>query len=764
MFSVVDAVLLRPLPYPEPDLLAWVALSNPSIRMEFMLGPDYLEWSEQSKVFENMTAFDSTSCDLAGGDEPVRLVCGTVTQSFFAVMGIQPVLGRGFVPEEDQKQGPKAVILTDGLWRSHFGGDAGVLGRTVTLDGETYNVIGVMPSGFLFPGQTRVDVLTAQRLDVAEQLSRKSMRLLKSIGRMRPGVAIAQARAELNVLLEDNRRHFPRIYKDAQARVLPLAEHESGRVRLSLLTLLAAAACVLLIACVNVANLLLARAVSRSREIAIRMALGADRTRLALQLLSESALLGLLGGAAGLLVAGVGLNLVLNLAPEGIPRLAQAGLDGRVLTFTVAVSLVTGLLFGFAPVLVAGRGHISTTLKEAGSPATPVSGSGLRRGLVVAELALSLVLLTGAILLIQSLWRLQNVPLGFQPARLLTSTVMLKRYPDLRRTTFIKELHERVASIPGVQAVAFTTALPPEGRSAELPFTREGHPIVNSGDGAGKVIARAVSPEYFRAMATPLLRGRFFDNRDTLDAIGACLVNDALVRRYFANEDPIGRRIMGGPRKGWLTIVGVVADAKNSGLRLQPQPELYWALQQLHPRYIPSVILLVRTRIGPENMVPLLRAELRHLSPDLPITFRTMEQELGALTLRLRFIAVLLGIFSGIALLLAAVGIYGMFSYSITQRKREIGIRMALGASQVDVTRMVARDALRLVGTGIAIGLPLVLGLTRYLKSLLFEVQPTDPLILTAVCMLLSLVALMASWIPARRAACVNPLVALHSE
>jgi len=763
MFSVVDAVLLRPLPYPEPDRLVWVTVSFPRRGLESMLGPDYLEWSEQNRVFENLTAFDSTSCDLTGGDEPVRLLCGTVTQTFFTVIGVQPVLGRTFLPSEDQPQGPRAVILTDGLWQRRFRGDRGVLDKAVTLDGETYTVIGVMPSSFLFPNQIKVDALVSQRLNVAEQLSRKSMRLLQSIGRLKRGVALRQARTELNTFVDKDRQRLPRFYgKDVQARVLPLAEHATGHVRLSLLLLLAAVACVLMISCVNVVNLLLARSVSRRREIAIRMALGANRIRLARQLLSESALLGLLGGGAGLLFAGFALKVVVRLAPSGIPRLDQAGLDGWVLAFTVALSLATGLLFGLAPALTAGLQSLNEALKEGGSLAGTASGSRLRGGLVVAELALSLMLLTGATLLIQSLWRLESVPLGFQPAQVLTTEVMLNQYPDQQqRMAFVDGLLERVASIPGVEAAAVATALPPVGKSADLPFTRAGYPMPESSDRADNVIARGVSPEYFRAMAIPLRRGRFFDNRDKQDTIRVCVVNEALVRRHFANEDPIGKRIMGRAGQDWLTIIGVVADAKNSGLRSPAQPEQYWPHRQLYLG-APSLNLVVRTTIRPENLVPLVRGEIRGLNRAVPLTFQRMDDELAALALQPRFDAVLLGIFSGIALLLATVGIYGVLSYSVTQRTREIGIRMALGAAEPDVLRMVISRALRLAGTGIGIGLVLTFAMTRFLGSLLFEVRPTDPLTLACVCVLLAAIALVASWAPARRAARVDPLTALR--
>jgi predicted permease len=437
----------------------------------------------------------------------------------------------------------------------------------------------------------------------------------------------------------------------------------------------------------------------------------------------------LLGGSAGLLLASVVLKVVVRLAPDGIPRLDQAGLDGRVLAFTVAVSLATGLLFGLAPALTACRQGLNEALKGGGSSAVTVSGGRLRGGLVVAELALSLMLLAGATLLVRSLWRLESVPLGFQPAHVLTTQIMLNRYPDgQHRMAFVEGLLERVASIPGAEAVAITTALPPEGKSADLPFTRDGDSMPESSDQAGNVIARGISPEYFRAMAIPLRRGRFFDNRDKQDALTVCIVNDALVRRHFANEDTIGKRIMGRAGHHWLTIIGVVADAKNSGLRSQAEPELYWPHGQLD---LPlSLNLLVRTKIRPENLVPLVRGEIRELNRDIPITFRTMDDELASLTLQPRFNAVLLGIFSGIALLLASVGIYGVLSYSVTQRTREIGIRMALGAAQRDVIRIVAGHALRLAGAGIAIGLILAFVMTRYLSSLLFEVRPTDPLTL----------------------------------
>jgi len=374
-----------------------------------------------------------------------------------------------------------------------------------------------------------------------------------------------------------------------------------------------------------------------------------------------------------------------------------------------------------------------------------------------------MMLLTWAILLVRSLWRLESVPLGLQPAQLLPTQIMLNRYPDQQhRMAFAEGVLERVASLPGAEAVAITTALPPEGKSADLPFTRDGNPMPESSDQGGNVIARGISPEYFQAMAIPLRRGRFFDNRDKPDWIRVCIVNEALVRRYFANEDPIGKRIMGRAGQDWLTIIGVAADAKNSGLRSQAQPELYWPHRQLD--LPPSLNLLVRTKVRPENLVPLVRGEIRDLNRDIPITFRTMADELAALTLQPRFNAVLLGIFSGIALLLATVGIYGVLSYSVTQRTREIGIRMALGAAQRDVIRMVAGNALRLAGAGIAIGLALAFATTRYLGSLLFEVRPTDPFTLSSVCALLVMIALVASWIPARRAARIDPLAALRDE
>jgi putative ABC transport system permease protein len=766
IFSVVDATLLRRLPYPQPERLVWVGITFPSLREEIMPGADYVEWKRQNHVFDGYAAFGSGSCDLTGSGEPERLTCGFVTQNFLQTLGVQPVLGRGFLDREDAPGGPKAVALTYGFWLRRFGADRSAIGRSVTIDGASNSIVGVLPRSFRFPGQTGVDVLIPQQLDEAAQLNRKTMRILRTIGRLKPGVSLTQAKAELETFLASARKRFGFFYRqDNQVRLVPVQEHEAGGMRLTLLAMLAAVGCVLLIACANVANLLLARAAGRRREIAVRAALGAGRARLARLLMTETLLLGLLGGGVGIVLAAVALRGMVRLAPTDLLRFGDASIDLRVLLFALAISLLTSIFFGLAPSVTSGQFHLTEDLKAGGGRPGTASGGRLRGGLVIAELALSMLLVTAAALLLQSLWRLQNVTLGFSPERVLATQISLKgaRYRERpRKIEFWNQLLERVSGVPGVDAVALSTGLPPQGASSLQTFSRADAPPPEPGHRGDNVVIRAVSKGYFQAMGIPLHTGRLFDERDGEKAPRVAVVNESLARKYFAHENPLGKQIMGHVEHGWKTIAGIVADARNDGPNAPARPEMYQPFAQAG--YIDSLALVVRGPSQPETLAPSVRDQVRALDRDLPLTFRTMEEQLATFSARPRFTTVLFGAFALVALVLAAVGTYGVLCYSVAQRTQEIGIRMALGAAPQQVLRGVFAQAFVLAAAGVGIGLAASLALTRYLASLLFEVKANDPFTFVSVAAVLVGTTLLATWLPARRATRVDPVIALRSE
>ena len=761
IFSVVNAVLLRPLPYPQASRLYWVAISFPSFHGEMMTGPDYVDWSRQNHTFSGMAAYYKTSCIVTGGGAAENIHCGFATQNLLPVLRVGPALGRGFLPAEDKPGGPKVAILGYGLWQRRFGGDRGVAGKSITIDGQIRTVVGVMPRGFRFPEGALVDVLVPEQLDAAEQLLRQRMLIFHAVGRLKPGVSASEARADLDVLLSRTKKRFPMFYrKDNQVRLEPLQEHEVRNVRLTLLVLLGAVGCLLLIACANVANLLLARGAARQREIAVRAAIGASRGRLVRQLLTEAALLGIIGGTAGLALAGIAIKAFVRFAPDSLPRVDRVSIDGHVLLFTFAISLITGLLFGLAPAIHAGRSGLNESLKAGAGRGYITSGLRLRGGLVVAELALSLTILTGAALLIQSLSRLENVRLGFDPGHLLTTPISIDSHSA--GTGFWRDVLNSVGRIPGVQSLGLAGGLPPTDWYMSQLFSRSDRPPFERGHRGDSVVVRPVSAGYFRAMGIPLRQGRLFEENDRQGAPLVTIVNETLAHRYFANEKPIGMRILGETDHDWRTIVGVVADAKNRGLESGIEPEAYEPYSQIGA--IRSMSLIVRTPVKPDYLIPLVRDQIRAIDRNIPLTFQTMDGNLSALVSRPRFNTVLFSIFAALALLLAAIGTYGVLAYSVAQRTQEIGIRMALGASTSTVLRLVVGKALALTAAGIVTGLAAAYLLTRYLSSLLFEIKPDDPLTFAMVSLLLAAIALAASWIPARRAVRVDPAVALRSE
>ena len=768
IFSVLDPVLIRPLEYAEPERLVSIATYFPSVELETLTSADFAEFDRQNHVLASMAAYPHglDAMKLAVAGLSVRATAVRVTPSFFPTLGIRPLLGRPFLREESQPVAAKVAILTFGLWQRAFGGDSDVVGRTVALDQEPYTVVGVMPTSFRFPEEEKIDVLTPLPLDDARLQYGPEIRMWRGIGRLKPGVSVEQAQAELGTIFARVRAQYKWFYRnDVQLRVLPLRLHQVKDVRLGLLVLAGAVGFVLLIACANVAHILLTRAASRAKEIAVRTALGAGRIRLARQLLTESALIGVLGGGLGWLLAFAGLKAAAHTLPADIPHIDQVAVDLRALIFAGLVALGASLLFGLAPVSAAWRTNLIETLKLGGGAGRSARHS-LRGALLAGEIAFSLVLLAGAALLMESLWRLENVRLGFQPERLVAAAIPLQgtSYENgSQQVEFLRRALERARQLPGITATAVADSLPPEDRGGLQTFSRADRPLPEPGHRGDNMIRRGVSEDYFHAMGIPLLRGRAFTARDTAQAPEVMIVNQALVRRYFPDEDPLGKRIGGlRPDFQWKTIVGVVGDEKNQGLRSEPQPEAYSPITQETGQLIPS--LIVRTTADPRDTAAALRAELRDLDKTLPVTVQTMPQQLVELLARPRFQTLMMAIFSALALMMAAIGVYGVAAWSVAQRTREIGVRMALGAAPSDVLRMVLRSALWPLGLGLSAGTAGALATTRYLQSLLFEVKPDDVATLAAAGSILAAAALAATYIPARRAARANPAVTLRAE
>jgi putative ABC transport system permease protein len=768
IFSVINAVLLRSLPYREPDRLVLVSYYQPNGERDEASGADFLDWRDQAKSFEQIAAYTFDTADLTGNGDAERLNAGMVSAGLFAALGVAPALGRDFIKEEDTYGGPHVVILSDGLWRRRFGGDPQVIGRAITLGGQSRTVVGIMSGGFRFPGEP--DLWLPLALNAAQELSRQGNVLLSVLARLKPGVAPEAARADLSVILERQRQAFPNKYSGVQVRLIGLSESLVGDVRLSLLVIFGAVAFVLLIACANVANLLLARSVARQREMAIRAAVGAGRLRLVRQLLTESLLLSLLGGGAGLLAAKWLIKLLVAASPDGIARIEETSVDGRVLGFTSLVVLLASLIAGALPALHASKTDVNETLKLQ-------SGAGSGRGqarralpaLMIAELALALVLLIGAGLMVKSFLRLMAVPKGFDPDAVLTLSLRpsVSNYPpgSPQRVAYFQESLDRVRYLPGIQSASLASALPLAGPTLMMRIQIEGRPPYEPGK-APLIYLNAISPEYFQTISLEMRDGRSFTSQDGAEAPKVVIINETLARNLFPNENPIGHRLLMGraPR----TIVGVVGDTCNRGLDLAVNPEIYMPLMQ-NPGYVSN--LVVRASHNQNNPTSLsslaaaIRNQVRAINQNEPVNqIVTMDERLSNSVAWRRFQMLLLGIFAGLALVIAAVGIYGVISYAVSQRTQEIGVRMALGAQASDVLRMVVWRGMSLALVGVALGLAAAFAMTRVMKNLLFNVSATDPLTFAFVASLLVCVALIASFIPARRATKVDPLQALRHE
>jgi len=768
IFSVVNAVLLRPLQFQNPDRLMTVWESNLKQGQDHgaVGGANFTDWKNRNQVFEGLAAYFNWDYNLTGGDQPERLRAVLVSGEFFQTLGIEAAAGRPLTPEDDHDGKDDVIVLSDAFWQSRFGASPEIIGQTVTLNGRSHTVVGVMPSSFHFPDE-RVDIWRPMAMS-AQQTQNRQGKWLRVIGRLKAGVAIEQAGVEMNTIARQLEQQYPDANAGWGVRLVPLHEEIVGKISTLLLILLGMAGFVLLIACANIANLLLARASSRQKEIAVRAALGASRCRLISQFLTESLLLATMGGLLGLLIALWGSDAMIALSPGSIPRLKEAGMDGRVLGFTVLLALLTTLIFGLAPAWQASKPDLNEALKKEGRGASSGSGRRLRSLLVIAEVAVSVVLLVGAGLMIKSFIQLQSVNAGFNPENLLTMEITLPpaRYgQNQQQIAFFQQTLEQITTLPGVQSAGAVQDLPFKFNEMSFPVLLQDHPALPAAE-QPKAVYRAVSDGYFRTMGIPLLKGRLFTAQDDQNTMPVVIINRAMASRFWPDEEPVGKRIrFGEPSDPDYSIVGVVGDIKHMGLDADEGAVMYQPHAQKRFAWLRWMTVVVRTNEEPMSLAAAVRRRIQEIDKDQPVyDVATMEQLLTKSIAQSRFSTLLLGIFALLALTLTAVGVYGVMSYAIAQRTREIGIRVALGAQVNDVLRLVIGQGLRMVLIGVAIGLAGAGALTHAMKSLLFGVSTTDPAVFAMIAVLLTGVALLACYLPARRAAKVDPMVALHYE
>jgi len=768
IFSVVHGVLLRPLPYLNDGELMIIRTRFASGQTETASLPDYTDWKSQNASFARMTAYANSNDNLAAvGGEPERVPSARVVQDFFQTLGVTPAAGRWFLPDEFVFGSHRVVVLSQGLWERRFGSDPAVIGRTITLNALPYTVVGVAPASMRLPAPAQL--WSPYAYDPAGQAPGRRSDFLAVVGRLKPGVSEARAQSDLDAIGRRLATAFPRTNEGVGVDVISLHDRLVGSIRPALLVFTAAVALVLLIACANVANLLLARATSREREMAVRAALGAGRKRLVRQMLTESLVLSAAGGALGLMLAWWGVRALKAAAPPTLPRVDDIGLDPVALAFTLVAVIVTGLLFGLAPAIRGSAFALHSTL-SAGGRAGIGGGRGerLRGMLVVAQVALALVLLVGSGLLVRTFSRLQQVDLGFDPGHVLTAEIVLpavKYQGAERQMAFFNSLRERLAATPGVQVVGLTTDVPLAGGMNYLTFNVIGRAELGPGQSAPDAVPTTASPEYFSAMKIPLQAGRSFDATDTPNAPRVAIVNRELVTKHFGGRNPIGERITFNnvaDTTGWMTIVGVVANTRLEGVSLETYPQVFTPLAQ-DP--VPYLYVVARTAGDPLAFAPVLRRELAALDPAQPISnVSSMEDRAASSVAQFKLNSVIVTLFAIVALVLASVGIFAVISYAVAQRTREIGIRMALGAARTDVLRLIVRDGMMPAVIGVAIGAAGAFGVTRLMRSLLYGVSTTDPVVFGLVATMLVMVAVGACYVPARRASRVDPNVALRND
>ena len=769
IFSVVNAVLLQPLPYRSPEQIVGIYHFSEG-RRATMSGPNFTDVKKLNTTLQDAAAYTRSRVILTGQGEPVRLDTAEVSASLFDLLGVPAMRGRTFQADENQPGRTHVALLSHELWQQRFGGDEAVVGHQVTLDGVSYEVVGVMPPMFSFPAGRALWI----PLEYTEDFTTKqrSAWYLQAVGRTRPGVSVEQARAEVETIGQQLARQYPDANEGVGITAVSLHEAMVGDVRSAFWVLLGAVGFVLLIACVNVANLLLARAASRESEIAVRTALGANRGRLVRQLLTESVLLSLAGGALGLLLAVWGVEALISLEPQGIPRLSEVRVDPFVVGFTMALSALTGLLFGVFPAFQSTRAAISSTLKEGGRGAlTTRSGARMRTTLVVTEVALAVTLLAGAGLLIRSFSKLASVDPGFTIKPALTFDLSLPdaRYGEpAKQVAFFDQLLPQLRALPGVQNAAGVISLPLSGTSIVLTFEIAGRPPLPPAQQPAMQV-RIATTRYFETIGIPLTRGRFFTDEDRMSTPQVAVITEAAAKQYFPNEDPIGKRITlgwgrdGGKFHAGGEVVGIIGDVKDAGLDEPDPPQIYLPYSQWP---VQSMSVILQTAVTPETVAEPARHAVYSIDGNLPVgNVRTLQQLVARSISQPRFYMTLLTVFAGVALALAAIGIFGVLSYAVAQRTREIGIRMALGAHESTVLRLVVREAMIMAAGGVVIGLAAAFGLTQWLvATLLFETSPHDPATFTVAAVVLTVVSLLAAYVPARRATRVDPIVALRAE
>jgi putative ABC transport system permease protein len=787
VFSLVNALLIRPLPYQEPSRIAliWEQFKTQGLERIPCSPPEYLDLEKDFKSGTGLAAFTYQSFNLSGGDVPERISGALVTPSLFPLLGVEPIKGRTFAQEEQGIGHDDVIVISERLWKRRFNSDPTLVGRTLLLNDHPYTVIGIMPAKFEFP----IPLFGIQGNQFAErveiwkpvaftplELKERGNRSYALITRLRPGVSLTNAQAELDTIISQWIQTYRDNYNGGGfgAKIYPLHDQVVGQMRTGLAILLGAVVFVLLIACANLATMLLARASARERELAIRVALGAGRWRLLRQMLTESVLLALAGAALGVFLSIWGLELLKQIGARTVPRLAEVNVDFVVLSMTAVVSVGTGILFGMIPAFATAKPELTEALKEGGRSSTAgAHRNRVRNSLVVGEIALALVLLVGAGLLLKSYARVQNTDPGFDRTNVLTAEIDLPapKYPGrgsadynhgAAMANFWNEALRRVRQLPGVEAVAGTVVLPLSGSNTDSSFMIEGAPTDGKTPTPDEEL-RTITPDYFQVLKTSLLRGRFFTEADTADAPGVVIINDALAKKYWPNEDALGKRItFSDPRKPdpkWLTIVGIVRSIRHRGLDTEPAPEYYLPFPQDTER---TMVLAVRSTQDPRSLTSAIRREIQSLDPDQPLAnIRTLEAVTAESVAPRRMSMVLLGAFAAIALLLASVGIYGVISYLVVQRTHEIGVRMALGAQRADVLRLVVGHAAKLVGIGTLIGLILAVFSTRTLSALLYNVGAFDLATFILVTVALAAIALLASYIPALRATRADPMIAL---
>jgi predicted permease len=781
IFSIVNAVMLKPLPFPESDKLVFmtsaISASN-NVSLPFSTSyPDFLDWRATVKSFSGMASYHGDSVTLTGLDQPLHLDGQVVSGDFFSVLGVQPILGRGFARDEE-KPGTRVVVLSHALWESAFHGDRGIVGRTITLDKQNYTVVGVMPAGFMFPIASeppsfwRTFSRDAETSDPKghPMIAQRGAHFLDVVARLKPGITLETAREELNTVTRNLALQYPDENKKfATAIVTTELEHLVGASRPQLIILLVSVGVVLLIACVNVANLLLVRASKRSREIAVRTALGAKRIRVVRQMLTESVVLALAGAVLAIPLAMWALKLFIHLNATDLSRVQSAGVDGTVLAFTAAITMLTSVIFGLAPALRASSPNLTEFMKEGRSTTAGSAHQRLRGALVIAETALGLMLLVMAGLLLRSFHRILSVDPGMNPHGVLTLAFDLpeKKYSDQQQVEFYTQLLSRLQSLPGVASAAAVAPLPLSGNDYSISFQIEGRPVPRSEEPSADI--KIVTPNYFHTLNIPLLSGRDFTDHDDMKSPGVVIVNQAFAQKYFPNDGPIGKRFMpgasnrGGPQQ--REIVGIVGNVRNQRLDLQERPAYFVPLAQLN---FGSMTVCLRTSVEPHSITSAVRSVVSSIDPDLPLyDIKTMDEYLAATLATPRFQSQLLEVFAGLALLLTAIGLYGVIAYAVAQRTHEIGVRITLGATRANVVQMVLKSGLQFTAIGVATGVVFSLIAARFatsFSSLLFGIKPTDAATLAAVVVIVVLVSLLACYIPAYRASKVDPMIALRYE